>query len=171
MTTRRSFLSSMTGVIPFAAALFAAPEATADDRGRGRGKRRGRGRDWDDDDWDDDRRRGGRNWRGAGGRARYDDWRFRGTDRRLIYDYYCGPAGPPVFLRNPRRLPPGLRRKLYRQAVLPTGWHQHFMVLDPVLVRRLPPVPYGYQRGFIGGNLVLVNRNTSVVLDVMSFLD
>jgi hypothetical protein len=103
--------------------------------------------------------------------VRYDNWRFRGADRRLVSDYYCGPAGPPVFLRNPRPLPPGLRRKLYRQAVLPVGWQQHFVVLDPVLVRQFPPVPYGYQRGFIGGNLVLVNRNTSLVLDVMSILD
>lgn len=165
MFNRRSFFRYFAGILPLAAALGGAPEAFAGE-GRGRGKQRGRGRDWDDD-WT-----GGRGKRGRGDnrRVRNDDWRFRGADRRLVYDYYCGPAGPPVFLRQPRPLPPGLRRKLYRQAILPVGWQEHFVVLDPVLVRQMPPVPYGYQRGFIGGNLVLVNRNTSLVVDVMSFL-
>ena len=85
--------------------------------------------------------------------------------------YYRPSSGAPVYYRNPNPRPPGLQKKLYRTGTLPKGWRKQFVVLDPVLVRRLPPVPEYYDRGFIGGNLVLVNRNTSLVIDVVSLLD
>lgn len=96
---------------------------------------------------------------------------YSSGDRRLIHDFYFGPSGPPVFLQNPQPLPPGLQKKLYRTGTLPPGWQKRFVPLDPVLIRQLPPIPAGYDRGFIGANLVLVNRNTSLVVDVLSFLD
>lgn len=96
---------------------------------------------------------------------------YSSADRRLVYDYYRPSSGAPVYYRNPDPLPPGLQKKLYRTGTLPKGWRKQFVVLDPVLVRRLPPVPAYYDRGFIGGNLVLVNRNTSLVIDVVSLLD
>ena len=36
----------------------------------------------------------------------------------------------------------------------------------PELERRLPPPPVGYANVVIGGHIVLVNRNTHIVLDI-----
>jgi hypothetical protein len=39
----------------------------------------------------------------------------------------------------------------------------------PVYVeRRLAPLPYGYSRGFLGGNVVIWNRHSSIALDIAS---
>src|SRR5665213_2588551 len=78
----------------------------------------------------------------AYGHDKHQDQRyFREQDRGYVAGYYDGP----------RNLPPGLRKKYYRNGTLPPGWQKRFRPMPPVLIRELPPVPYGYQRGYYDG--------------------
>lgn len=62
------------------------------------------------------------------------------------------PAG--YLLAPGRHIPPGLLRKMRPIPVY--------------MERRLAPLPLGYSRGFIGGNFVLYNRNSSIAIDIAS---
>lgn len=154
MTTRRQLLRqlpvSLLGGLFLTGTTHGAPTPDA-----GHGKKHGKHK--------------GANGKGKG-KSR-EAYYYSSADRRLVHDYYMSSSVSPVYFRNPEPLPPGLQKKLYRTGTLPKGWRKQFVVLDPVLVRQLPPVPAYCDRGFIGGNLVLVNRNTSLVIDVVSLLD
>jgi hypothetical protein len=54
-----------------------------------------------------------------------------------------------------------LERQLERNCTLPPGLRKK---LQP---RALPPLPSAYQRGVIGTHIVVFNRNTSIIVDVM----
>ena len=81
---------------------------------------------------------------------------FLPADRQLIARYYSGP----------KRLPPGLAKKVARGDRLPPGWQKKFRPFPVVLERQLPPPPPGCARGFIDGYAVVYDRRTHVVFDV-----
>jgi len=84
---------------------------------------------------------------------------FQPRDTRIITEYYA-----------PRRreLPPGLQKKLYRSGRLPPGWERNMQPLPVVVERQLVPVPAGYSRGFINGNVVVYSPRTQVVIDIVA---
>ncbi len=73
---------------------------------------------------------------------------FDARDREVITTYYSDRTS---------NLPPGLAK---RGGNLPPG-------LEMELERQLPPVDAGYVRGVIGAHIVIYNRSTSVIVDVM----
>lgn len=85
---------------------------------------------------------------------------FRDEDRSYVIRYYDGP----------RNLPPGLRKKYYRNGTLPPGWQKRFRPMPPVLIQELPPVPYGYQRGYYDGYAVVVDPRTRIIYDTLDVI-
>lgn len=113
----------------------------------------GKHRDDDDDDHGHGHGHGHKDKHGRGndGGHRY----FRHQDYTLIQRYY----------RGPKDLPPGLQKKFDRTGTLPPGWQKRFQPFPPELMQRLPPPPPGYVTGYFGGQAVVINRTTRVVLD------
>ena len=131
----------------FVAAVFAALPAWASpkEHGRGRGNEK------------HEREDRGRGHEEHGRSARY----FRPADRHVILDYYSGP----------RRLPPGLERKMVRTGSLPPGWQKRFRPLPVVVVRQLPPVCATCGYGMLDGCAVVYDRRARVILDVLALVD
>ncbi|HEX6880662.1 MAG TPA: hypothetical protein VF135_09885 [Terriglobales bacterium] len=95
---------------------------------------------------------------------------FGSHERDVIHNYYYGGGNsnlPPGLAKRGGNLPPGLQKQIARNGTLPPGLQKRFTPFPPELERRLPPLPSGYRRGYIGGSLVIVNRNTQVVVDVV----
>jgi hypothetical protein len=97
----------------------------------------------------------------AYGHYKHQDQRyFRDRDRDYVVRYYDGP----------RNLPPGLRKKYYRNGTLPPGWQKRFRPMPPVLIQELPPLPYGYQRGYYDGYAVVVDPRTRIIYDAIDII-
>lgn len=104
---------------------------------------------------------------------------FSEHERRLIHNHYRQirknkykknkHKKMPPGLAKRDRLPPGLRKQLRRKGQLPPGLQGRG--LPPELVRKLSPAPKGHVRLMIGGNLVLMNTKTRVIVDLVKDLD
>ena len=88
---------------------------------------------------------------------------FNNHDRRFIHDYYSN---------HRKRVPPGLAKKgklppgLAKRQTLPRGLSGRSLPRD--LLSRLSPIPSGYIRLRIGTDIVIMNRKTRVIFDVVS---
>jgi hypothetical protein len=94
---------------------------------------------------------------------------FGERDRDLIVKYYQGGSSglPPGLAKRGGHLPPGLERQLERNGTLPPGLQKKLQPFPPELERQLPPCPTSYQRGIIGAHIVVFNRNTRLIVDVI----
>lgn len=134
-----------------------APYAAFADRDHGQGHGQGRGHnkhDRDDDDRDD---------------KKAERHYYREHDREL-HEWYQGHRGHlPPGLAKRDELPPGLQRQLVVRGTLPPGLQKKMQPCPVEVERILPPAPVGYTHTVIGGNIVLVNTRTFLVLDVFRF--
>lgn len=73
----------------------------------------------------------------------------------------------PPGLAKRRRLPPGLERQLYLNGSLPPGLAKRTSSLPLDLERSLPKLPKGVVRVVIGVDVVLLDRNSKTVLDIV----
>src|SRR5216684_2908489 len=80
---------------------------------------------------------------------------FGPHDRELISSYYASENS---------NLPPGLAK---RGGNLPPGLEKQLEPCPVELERQLPPLEAGYSRGIIGAHVVIYNRSTSVIVDIM----
>lgn len=88
---------------------------------------------------------------------------FNDHDRRLIHDYYHQKRKRlPPGLAKKRKLPPGLAKR----QTLPPGLRGRTLPGD--LVSRLSPIPDTYIRLRVGTDIVIMNRKTRVIFDVIS---
>ena len=99
---------------------------------------------------------------------------FGDNDRRIIYDYYSDnkykykkkkKKGMPPGLAKKGKLPPGLQKQLEKNGKLPPGLAKRH--LPSVLEGRLSPLPRGYVRLRVGGDIVLMNKETEVIVDII----
>jgi len=92
---------------------------------------------------------------------------FNEHDRRLIHDYYRKHRKrlPPGLAKRGGKLPPGLAK---RQR-LPPGLGGKRLPAD--LLGRLRVIPKNYIRLRVGTDVVLMNRDTRIIVDVISVLD
>lgn len=104
--------------------------------------------------------------------ARRKDRRYRywhgDRDRGIIVSYYrVHRRDLPPGLAKRGALPPGLQRQLRRNGHLPPGLEKRVVWFPRDLDRRLGPVPYGYRRCWVGGNVLVVNPKTFAILEIV----
>lgn len=140
-------------ILLFALALLPAWSLAAQGKGQGKGKGKGHSDQGDDD-------RDNRSAKGA---------IFAQQDREIIINYFHGGSSglPPGLAKRGGNLPPGLERQLERNGTLPPGLQKKLQPFPPELERQLPPCPPSYQRGIIGAHIVVFNRNTRLIVDVV----
>ncbi|HEU5402737.1 MAG TPA: hypothetical protein VFU86_15355 [Terriglobales bacterium] len=94
---------------------------------------------------------------------------FGARDREIIRDYYYrGNSGlPPGLAKRGGDLPPGLQKHLERNGTLPPGLQKKLSPFPVDLERRLPPLAAGYRRGIIGMSVVIIDRRTQRIMDVV----
>ena len=102
---------------------------------------------------------------------KHDHDRDHGSDHRVIIhgSRYVG-SRDVVVVRNYYRpyyrpLPPGVRRVYVRDGRLPYGWERRIAPVPVYVERELVPLPYGYSRGIIDGQLV-VHDHRGLIVDV-----
>ena len=90
-------------------------------------------------------------------------------EREVITHYYSnrGSNLPPGLAKRGGNLPPGLERQLERNGTLPPGLQKRLEPCPVELERQLPALPAEYRRGVIGAHIVIFNRNTNVIVDIL----
>ena len=76
-------------------------------------------------------------------------------------------SGLPPGLAKREELPPGLQKHLIKNGVLPPGLQKKIQPLPRALEVTLVPLPVGYRRYVIGGQLILVEVNTFRIVDLV----
>jgi hypothetical protein len=138
----------VTGIL--SAALLCSAFGQGNSQGHGKGKGHNKHQDSDD----------------QGESSRYF---FAERDREITTRYYSnhGSNLPPGLAKRGGNLPPGLEKQLERNGTLPPGLQKRIAPCPVELERQLPPLPADYRRAVIGAHLVIFNRNTNVIVDVM----
>lgn len=92
---------------------------------------------------------------------------FTDRDRQIIHSYYKSHRGK----NKKHKTPPGLAKRdgdlphgLAKRDQLPPGLHARGLPGD--LESQLTVLPKGYLRVIVGGDVVIMNRNTRVVIDI-----
>ena len=75
----------------------------------------------------------------------------------------------PPGLAKKDRLPPGLEKQLVRNGTLPPGLQKRIQPCPEELERRLPPPPPDCAHVLVAGHIVLLNRRTNIILDIVHF--
>ena len=96
--------------------------------------------------------------------------RFSSHDREIIRDYFLQNTSnlPPGLAKRGGNLPPGLEKQLQERGTLPPGLEKKIHPVPEAFVSHLPPPPPDCEHVLIGGNIVLVNRKTHLVLDIFA---
>jgi hypothetical protein len=94
---------------------------------------------------------------------------FTTRDRETIVAFYRNRYAtlPPGLAKRGGNLPPGLEKHLERNGTLPPGLQKRLEPLPVDLERRLPPLPAIYRRGVVGADVVVVNRRTGAIVDLI----
>jgi hypothetical protein len=99
--------------------------------------------------------------------------RFTAEERRIIEDYYhqgtkAKQKGlPPGLAKRGGNLPPGLQKKLDRDGQLPPGLQKRLEPLPVDLDRRLSRLPEYWERVILEHDVILLDRRTNRVLDII----
>ena len=103
--------------------------------------------------------------------------RFSLEERRIIEQFYhTGKTSknknkkkglPPGLAKRGGDLPPGLQKKLDRGDQLPPGLQKRLEPLPTDLHRRLPRLPNYWERVIVERDIVLIDRRTNRVLDII----
>lgn len=93
---------------------------------------------------------------------------FTTRDRDIIRDYYHNQSNlPPGLAKRGGNLPPGLQKQLARNGTLPPGLQKKLSPFPSDLEGRLPRLPDIYRRGTVGSAVVIVDRRTQRIIDVI----
>lgn len=97
---------------------------------------------------------------------------FAAGERDLIRRHYVTHREPlpPGLAKRGGDLPPGLEKQLRRNGHLPPGLEKKIHPFPVVLEQRLRPLRPGLIRGIIGGSAVIVDKRTSLIIDVFAVL-
>jgi hypothetical protein len=146
---RGAFVSILFLILSFSIALAG---------NNGKGKNKEKGKNWKDDS--------------KGVSTHVDVDVFLTNHRDLIRHHYIDDRRslPPGLAKRRGDLPPGLEKQLRRNGHLPPGLEKKIYPFPVEVERRLPPLRPGLMRGMIGGSAVIVDKKTSVVLDVFAIL-
>ena len=73
----------------------------------------------------------------------------------------------PPGLAKRETLPPGLQKQLVQRGTLPPGLQKKIQPLPIALERQLLPIPTGYRRVVVAGNVILMNPTTGLIYDIV----
>jgi Ni/Co efflux regulator RcnB len=133
---------------------IAASMAYAQGNGNGHGKGHDKDKHGDGDDDRDDRAY---------------VYSYSKHDRDEMNDWYEHHRGNlPPGLAKKDRLPPGWEKKMAVHQVMPAEYREYVRSAPVEIVRVLPPPPPDCEHVVVGGHIVLMNRKTSVVLDIFN---
>ncbi len=90
---------------------------------------------------------------------------FGRIERDLLRNFLGSPSGR-KFKGRYKGLPPGLAKQLRRNGILPPGLRRNY--LPPGLSSRLPGLPPGQARVLVGNDVLLIQRATGLILDILS---
>jgi hypothetical protein len=92
-------------------------------------------------------------------------------ERRIIQEYYRQNSStnglPPGLAKRGGKLPPGLQKHLKKNGRLPPGLQKKIEPLPLELDQRLPKLPEYWERVVIERNVILVDRRTNRILDII----
>jgi Ni/Co efflux regulator RcnB len=95
---------------------------------------------------------------------------YQDHDRETMREWYDEHENQlPPGLAKRDRLPLGLEKQLVRRGTLPPGLQKRLQPCPEDLERRLPPPPPECAHVLVGGHIVLLNRGTNVVVDIVHF--
>jgi len=94
---------------------------------------------------------------------------FSVRDREVIRDYYRDQNSnlPPGLAKRNGNLPPGLQKHLERDGTLPPGLQKRVQPFPVDLERRLPPLPDTYHRVTLGVDILILDRRTQRIVDIV----
>jgi hypothetical protein len=95
---------------------------------------------------------------------------FLPEERKIITEYYhrsSPPKGLPPGLSKKNKLPPGLQKQLDRNGKLPPGLQKRLEPLPQDLEVRLPRLPEEWERVVLQEHVVLIDRRTQRILDII----
>ncbi|HXG50290.1 MAG TPA: hypothetical protein VNN77_02665 [candidate division Zixibacteria bacterium] len=96
---------------------------------------------------------------------------FLPEERRIIEEYYrrqlSSRKGLPPGLAKKGKLPPGLQKHLEKNGTLPPGLQKRLEPLPVDLRRRLPALPEYWERVIIERDVILLDRRTNRILDII----
>lgn len=102
--------------------------------------------------------------------------RFLPEERSAIESYYRKANDqkkpkhkglPPGLAKRGGNLPPGLQKKLERDGQLPPGLQKRMEPLPVDLDRRLPRLPEHWERVVVERDVILIDRRTHRILDII----
>ena len=94
---------------------------------------------------------------------------FSVRDRDTIRSYYQDRNSnlPPGLAKRNGNLPPGLQKHLERDGTLPPGLQKRVQPFPEDLERRLPPLPDVYRRVTLGVDIMILDRRTQRIVDII----
>ena len=93
---------------------------------------------------------------------------FTTAERTVITRWFTtNRSNLPPGLAKRETLPPGLERQLQQRGTLPPGLQSKIQPLPVALERQLTPIPTGYRRVVIAGNVIVMNPTTGLIYDIV----
>ena len=93
---------------------------------------------------------------------------FTTQERTVITRWFTtNRSNLPPGLAKRETLPPGLERQLRQRGTLPPGLQSKIQPLPVELERQLSPIPTGYRRVVIAGNVIVMNPTTGLIYDII----
>jgi hypothetical protein len=94
---------------------------------------------------------------------------FSVHDQEIIRSYYRDQYSnlPPGLAKRGGNLPPGLQKHLERDGTLPPGLQKRVQPFPDDLERRLPRLPDGYRRVVLGVDILILDRRTQRIMDIV----
>ncbi|HMA09164.1 MAG TPA: hypothetical protein VKP68_14920 [Ramlibacter sp.] len=153
--------------------LLASPAFADNDKGHGHGnakheeKQAQKAEKKADKQWEKQQKQDAKHERQEIKQGAYFNDQHRAFVRQYYGEHYGGnhKCPPGLAKKNNGCMPPGQVRNWAVGQPLPVGV-PIYSVPQPVLVQ-LPPVPYGYRYGRVGGDIVLVYQKNNLVVDII----
>ena len=94
---------------------------------------------------------------------------FSTHDREVIRGYYHDRYSnlPPGLAKRGGNLPPGLQKHLERDGTLPPGLQKRVEPFPEDLEVRLPRLPDSYRRVVLGVDIMILDRRTQRIVDIV----
>jgi hypothetical protein len=97
---------------------------------------------------------------------------FLPEERRIISEYYrrantTKKGLPPGLAKRGGKLPPGLQKHLEKNGQLPPGLQKRLEPLPSSLNARLPSIPEYWERVIVERDVILLDRRSNRILDII----